>query len=399
MRRIVTTFVALICIGSVSAQYYKDAKNRDMLHITQPHNLYRSEFDIPSIDGFTGYKADLHTHTIFSDGHLSMEARIREAWANGLDVMAVTEHLEYRPHEKNLVKYLKGYTKGAEAKNYSFASRNRPASASEINVDFNHPVTVAREAAKMYNLAIIPGIEITRREGEYSHFNALFTIDNNAIYAPETIESIRNAKRQGALVMHNHPGWTHKDMKLTPFEKEVYKAGLLDGIEVMNGEEFYPQAIERAQRYNLFISSNTDIHYPVNEQYERYGKQRNMTFIFAKDKSLPSLREAIENRRTIAYSFGTLAGEKGLIEKFVKASLKIEFIGTNKNGRPTYMITNNSSVDYLFHSFERNQTLLKGHSTVIINLTPENDKLSLIFDNVWVGMDEHLTIELQQPKQ
>jgi hypothetical protein len=153
-----------------------------------------------------------------------MEARVREVWADGLDVMAVTEHLEYRPHEKNFVKYLKGYTKeGAKAKNYNFVSKDRPASGADINVDLNHPVKVAREAAKMYDITIISGIEITRKEGEYSHFNALFTTDNNAIYAPETIESIRNAKKQGALVMHNHPGWMHTDMKQTKFEKEVYR--------------------------------------------------------------------------------------------------------------------------------------------------------------------------------
>ena len=115
MKRIFLFMVAAMAGVAASAQYYVDEVNKDILHIRQPRNENRTEFVIPNIDGYTAYKADLHTHTIFSDGHFSMEARVREAWMNGLDVMAVTEHLEHRPHEKNLVKYLKGYTKGAEA--------------------------------------------------------------------------------------------------------------------------------------------------------------------------------------------------------------------------------------------------------------------------------------------
>ena len=119
MKKIILSFAAIITALSASAQYYQDNANKEMLHIRQPRTASRSEFIAPSVDGYTAYKADLHTHTIFSDGHLSMEARLREAWQNGLDVMAVTEHLEYRPHEKNLVKYMNGYVpKGAEAQGF-----------------------------------------------------------------------------------------------------------------------------------------------------------------------------------------------------------------------------------------------------------------------------------------
>ena len=106
MKRTFLTIVTLLVAVSASAQYYQDQVNKDMLHVRQPRNSQRKEFIAPSVDGYTAYKADLHTHTIFSDGHLTMEARLREAWQNGLDVMAVTEHLEYRKHEKMMVEYL-----------------------------------------------------------------------------------------------------------------------------------------------------------------------------------------------------------------------------------------------------------------------------------------------------
>ena len=104
MKKFFIFFVAVASALSASAQYYDDAENKDMLHIRQPRTLQRVEINLPKVDGYTPYKADLHNHTIFSDGHLSMESRVREAWADGLDVLAITEHLEYRPHEKHYVK-------------------------------------------------------------------------------------------------------------------------------------------------------------------------------------------------------------------------------------------------------------------------------------------------------
>ena len=141
MKRIILIIAAVVTSLSASAQYYQDYVNKEMLHIRQPRTVQRTEFVVPAVDGYTAYKADLHTHTIFSDGHLSMESRIREAWTDGLDVMAVTEHLEYRPHEKNLVKYMEGgyIAKGTKAQAYSFVSKNEPAKGS-IKVDLNFPV-------------------------------------------------------------------------------------------------------------------------------------------------------------------------------------------------------------------------------------------------------------------
>ena len=394
MKRILLITFGLLAGLTVSAQYYQDAVNKDMLHIRQARTLQRVHINLPEIDGYTPYKADLHTHTIFSDGHTSMEARVREAWADGLDIIAVTEHLEYRPHEKNLVKYLKGYTNGAEAKDFNFVKENRPASAESIKVDLNYPVEIARKEAKRYDLTIVPGIEITRKEGEYCHFNALFTTDNNAVYAPETIESIRNAKKQGALVMHNHPGWTHKDMKITKYEKRVYDAGLLDGIEIMNGEEFYPQAIERAKKYNLFVSSNTDIHYASGETYGKHGSLRNMTIIYAKDKSLKSLREAIDARRTLAYSFGTLAGDKELLRKFFEASVSARKTIDDLKGRGEIIISNNSSIDWLLCREGDKMVELKANSSIIVRFSPSKPTTFTIL-NTWCGENEHLVYDFK----
>lgn len=393
MRRIVTTFVALICIGSVSAQYYKDAHNPDILHIRQPRNQVRSEFLIPDIDGYKGYKADLHTHTIYSDGSVMMDARIQDAWKDGIDIMAVTEHLEYRANEPRLVKWMRGYVKkGTKPVNWYITRYKVMPERKELMTDFQYPVEHAIEVAKMYDMTIIPGIEITREPLVFGHFNALFTTDNNAIHAAECIDAIRNAKAQGAIIMHNHPGWRRKSMDMLEFDRQIYAEKLIDGIEIMNGAEFYPKAITRALEHGLFMSANTDIH-GVSERVA--GKvNRNMTFIFAKDKSLASVREAIENRRTLAYSFGTLAGEESLLRKFVEASLTFRKAKADKYGKMQYIITNNSSVEFLVKFPGGNPVLLEGLSSTLIK-EHKSGMSELVIESAWCGEDKHITIKIQ----
>ena len=393
MKKTFAFIVAALGVLTASAQYYQDNVNPEMLRMEHPRSLNRKEFVAPGVDGYTAYKADLHNHTIFSDGHLTMQSRVREAWADGLDVIAVTEHLEFRPHEKDLVKYLKGYTgKDAKAKAYDFVSKTCPAKE-DIGVDFNVPVEIARKSAKNYDMTIIPGIEVTRKPDEYCHFNALFTTDNNAIYDPDPLQSLRNAKAQGALVLHNHPGWLRKDLSMTKFEKAAYKAGVIDGIEIMNGAEFYPKALTRAWKYNFFVSSNTDIHHPSAERYQRYGECRNMTLIFAKDKSLESLREAIDARRTLAYSYGTLAGEETLMRKFFEASVSVRQISVDKKGRRQIIVTNNSSMEWWLVREGRKAEILEPHSSIILGeRTSTSNTFTLV--NTWCGEDKHLTVEL-----
>ena len=137
---------------------------------------------------------------------------------------------------------------------------------------------------------------------------------------------MRNARAQGALVMHNHPGWRRTSLEMTEVEKKAHAEKLIDGIEIMNGQEFYPKAITRAAEKGLFMAACTDIHATSSSDYrERGGYFRNMTFILAKDKSLESLKEALQADRTIVYSYGTLAGSEELMKKFFLKRLSRTF--------------------------------------------------------------------------
>ena len=93
--------------------------------------------------------------------------------SDGLDVLAITEHVEYRSHEGKMLNFLKGYVpKGTEAINNNIIRRS--ADERGIQSDLNLPVKLARETARKYGLTIIPGAEITREPIAYGHYNAPF---------------------------------------------------------------------------------------------------------------------------------------------------------------------------------------------------------------------------------
>ena len=388
----------MLCASmGVSAQsYYKDAGNPDLLRHHDLHSRQRREVILPEVNGYTVYKADLHTHSIFSDGSVTPEFRVQEAWHDGLDVMAVTEHLEYRPYEQKMINVLDDLLpEGTKATNTNIIGSAKT-DAAGIKSDLNYAVRLAEAAARGYGLTIIPGIEITRTPETIGHYNALFTTDNNTIHDTDPLQAFRNARAQGALVMHNHPGWRRQNLDLSELEKKAYEAKLIDGIEVMNSTEFYPRAITRALKEGFFMASNTDIHGSTVEDYQipSGGKFRDMTFILAKDKSLPSLKEALKARRTLAYSFGTIAGEESLLKDFFKASVKAKVVFTNtSNGSRTVSLTNTTSLEYTIRIGSGNPINLDPFST--INTTVAKDgKIVVKVENMWSGEDSHPEVEL-----
>ena len=383
---------AAVALTSSAQHYYTNANNPEMLHIGTPRTQQRTNIVIPQINGYNVYKADLHTHTIYSDAHVSMTVRLAEAWRDGLDIYAVTEHAEYRPHEKDYIKWLKGYLpEGTKAENYSLV--NKPANEKGIMVDLNLPYRLAAKSAEKYGITVIPGIEITRTPKTIGHYNALFITDANKIYDADPEKAIRNAHKQGALVMHNHPGWSRTSLAMTEFEQRVYDKGLIDGVEIMNGTEFYPKAIDRAKQYNLFMASNTDIHHTTGELYAANGEYRDMTLILAKDCSLESIREALEAKRTLAFSFGTVAGDEELLRALFLASVK--FTPTQANEKRAYVqLENNSSIDFIIRQAEgANTVVLKRHSSILLRCDKSNTQ-PITIENLWCGADKKVAIDI-----
>lgn len=346
----------------------------------------RTEIILPQVNGLNVYKADLHTHSIYSDAELTPEQRVKEAWLDGLDIFSMTDHVEFRRHEPTMLKFLKGYTDGTpkSAKNANII--RKAATEEGILADLNIPTQLAQKAAKAYGgaLLIIPGCEITREPKKIGHYNALFTTDNNAIYDTDPLQALRNAKKQGALITHNHPGWSRKSCDMTEFEVQAYGEGLIDGVEIMNGFWFYPKVIRRCIDNKLYMLGCTDIHAQTNA-YRNNGIFRTMTFIFAKENTLKEVRKALEKRMTLAYSSGNIAGEAQLLQDFFKASVSYKFLSRSKKGA-VYALTNSTSIGYKLRIGKKIYELPAFQTITLTVGTDSNGKdkdIEFYVENMW----------------
>lgn len=395
MKKLFLTLCAMAAMSAASAQtHFPSSANPDVYYPKiRHHEEARTNIVLPGLYGYNVYRADLHNHTIYSDAYVTPAFRVREAWMDGLDVIAVTDHLECRNLEVQMIDYMKKYLKEGVTEAVNARVFDVPDDGRPFMTDQNYPITLAQKEAKKYDITVIPGTEISRNPNVAGHFNALFTTDLNTVYDRDPKKSLLKAKAQGALIMHNHPGWRRPNVERIPFAQEVYDEGIVDGVEVMNGRGFHAKALDWATDYDLFITSNSDAHFSTHELYGVHGVFRNMTFIFAKDKSLDSLKEAIKAHRTIGWSFGIMAGKKQILEDFFKASVQCDVLSTSETGVKTVSMKNNTSLEFIVR-FKDDPVRLPAFENIVMTVGDKEDFVVTV-ENMWYSTTEHPVVKIE----
>jgi hypothetical protein len=279
--------------------------------------------EFPDIPGYRTLKCDLHMHTVFSDGSVWPSIRVQEALRDGLDAIAITDHIEYQPHREDIP-----------------------------HPDRNRSYELALEAAKGSDLIVINGVEITR-DMPPGHANAIFLEDANPLNREDLLEVFREAMRQDAFVFWNHPHWTAQQpdgvARLDQMHLDLISEGLIDGIEIFNEDTYSDEALQIALDHDLTILGNSDIHGLVDWQFEvPGGGHRPVTLVFATDKSKAALKEALRKQRTVVWFDNTLVGEPACLVPLIEKSLVAE-----KNGESMVQpvtLENNSDADYILEN-------------------------------------------------
>jgi hypothetical protein len=299
----------------------------------QSAHQHTRKIQFPNIPGHLTIVSDLHQHTVFSDGNVWPSIRIEEAARDGVDLISLTEHLEYQPHKEDIP-----------------------------HPDRNRSYNLAKAAAESSRIMVVPGSEITRNLPP-GHNNALFITDANQLLVEDSIEVFRAAQAQGAFVFWNHPNWIAQEKngiaKITPTQQYLIDNGLLHGIEVVNEHTFSEEALQIALEHHLTIMATSDIHGLIDWEFEvNEGGHRPVTLIFSQSKEQESIKKALFERKTVAYFNNYLIGRAEYLEPLVKACLVIKdasFIGNstvvkvtieNKSNAP-FILLNQSS--YTFH--------------------------------------------------
>ena len=300
----------------------------------QPEQDARS-IDFPDPEGYVTLVADLHTHTVFSDGDVWPTIRIEEATKDGIDVISFTEHLEYQPHIEDIPHpdRNRSFELGQLAVNNSDLMVIRGAEITrQINDDLKAPghinAVFIQDANKLYRY------DASRKEEALAQFRPQATIHSpaeeyNAIARLWPAEqAMQEANAQSAFVFWNHPAWFAQRpdgiATLENIHKQFIADGLLHGIEVVNMHWFSEAALQIALDNNLTILGTSDVHQLIDWDYEpHHGGHRPVTLILAETNTEASVKEALFARRTVVWFNDLLIGEKRNVVPLLKASLTI----------------------------------------------------------------------------
>jgi hypothetical protein len=345
-------------------------------------------------DGRRVLAVDLHTHSVFSDGHVWPTVRAWEAQKDGLSAMAVTEHLEYQPRRADIP-----------------------------HPDRNRSYQLAAEAAAKLeggDLIVINGAEITRQLSP-GHVNAVFVEDVNPLRTIEegsadslenARQALREARRQGAFTFWNHPSWGRDFpdgvLVVPEAQKQLFAEGLIQGIEVANGHGYSEETFQAALDHDLVILGTSDIHGLIDYDYDlAAGEHRTVTLVLAREKSAEAIREALVKGQTAALYLGHAIGREAEVRSIVEAALTLVpgapregskvLPLTVRNAAPIRMMLRNVGPKRFSNASD--VVVVPAHGEVKLNLTATPDASGLVLPievmNAFVGPRRSLRIDLK----
>ena len=340
-------------------------------------NEARRPLYLPEVDGYTLLKCDFHLHTIYSDGSVWPVTRVQEAFREGLDAIAITDHLEFFHINKNDVNTMENY---------------------------NRLYEIAKGTADALGILLIPGVEVTR-EVPAGHYNMLFVDDANQLTRyinPDnprdttTIVDVLSAgKEMGAFIFWNHPDYQNPNgAQWKPIQQKLFDMKLIMGIEIINTGLYTPLVHQWTDDKGLTKLANSDRH---DSFRIRDGFNRSMTIVFSRDRSSEGIREALFAGRTVGYAHNYLYGKEELVKPIFENSLKTRVIrSTNRD--IAVEIRNLSGLPFELE-FVADQTLapasyndkfiLYGNETIVVvlnkrNSTSQPNEVTVVVNNLHV---------------
>lgn len=341
---------------------------------------------LPEIEGYVLLKCDLHMHTVFSDGYVWPVTRVEEAFRDGLDAISITEHFEFRHINRK-----------------------------DVDTDnLMREYEIAKPSADELGILLIPGLEITR-EVPTGHFNMLFIenpspllqyVDKDNPRDPSRInEILAKGKELGAFTFWNHPAYQKPNgAEWDSIHQSLFKKGLFQGVEIINSNLYVPMVHHWADTYGLTKMANTDWHHTIRT---KEGWHRGMTIVFAKERSVKALKEALFQRQTVCFAGNYLYGEQKYLEPIFHNSIKTRTLSEtdekvvieirNTSGIPFEMIIQEDE-DFKPSVINAKGVVVYANESVGISIdkktASKRNKIYLTINNLHIKANEPMRTEL-----
>lgn len=358
MKKIIILLVFCMNFTFVPGQNY-NLHNQALQDVLRPN--VRTAINVPDILGYKTLKCDFHIHTYFSDGEVSPTLRVTEAWCEGLDAIAITDHNQYK-------------------KDF-------------LATDYNYSFDMAKKKGDELGMMVIKGIEYTQGK-PVGHYNFLFIDDANQ-YESKVIKpdaALELAASKSAFVIWNHPGWPDGNCQLYDFQTKYINQKKIGAIEIFNHNEFYPLAIDFCMDNNLAPIGSSDIHIPINLYYDLTRTKRPMTFVFATEVTENGIKEALISGRTVAYFNNILVGKEEYIRAIFTNSLEVVKLEEQQTFS-LFDITNKSDISY-YLDFKGKKTVLPEGKTVRMKIKSSDFSKVYTMENSFSRSQTHVLVNM-----
>jgi len=328
----------------------------------------RTTYSFPRVGEYEVLVADFHIHTTYSDGSLSPTERVWEAYREGLDAMAITDHKNWRayPEAKKLCEELgivliRGLETGGPGHVLvlGVSEKYRPQDA--------HNWAASEEEAKD-----------SGRTFYQERYRQVATCGGVAVYAHPHVglpQSIRWAIDQGTMV-----------------GVEVYNQVVSGGWGTVrsHGAYCYPFAFRWALEHNLGVFANSDVH----KRSECPNRPRNL--LLTRARSADAVVEALRNRRNIAWFNNMLWASEELLAEYVQAVVRIERPSLDLDENVAYSRLENLGAVPLQARIRMphlpvQELELKQGEIYLLRHRDNTQRLTVDWQNLWISPEETLT--------
>lgn len=270
------------------------------------------------------YKANLHCHTIHSDGKWTPLQVKEEYKKRGYSVVAITDHEHLVNHSAlsdNEFLFITGYE--MYVRNLPFDYLND--AQSHMNLYSKTPDN------KM--LYYTPSITkyIPKEELENLQYHKL--MENRALTVEFIRQTVEDAKKCRFLVCHNHPTWSFENEAFAPaydncFAMEMYNNGCYQMGYSEYNQHYYDYQTNRGLEMGVICAD--DNHNSTNNPYwDAFG---GMTYILADSLEYGEIIKALENRNFYASTgprIFSLSAENGVLKVETSRAERILFVTNN----------------------------------------------------------------------
>lgn len=242
------------------------------------------------------YRANLHSHSVISDGELTPEEMKAAYKAHGYSILAITDHeviVDHSALSDGEFLMLTGSEYAIDEEFPSFPEINGEPKENWTRLKTIHLCLYAKDPHNTFHAAC----DESRMHWIRSPYREAVRYDGyHREYTRESInETIRRLNEAGYLVQYNHPNWSLNEYEDYTNLEGVWSLEILNyATELETGAEYcptvYDEMLRRGMR-NLYCSMGDDNHNHGGEMESSFGGS---TLIGAKDLTYESVIAAME---------------------------------------------------------------------------------------------------------